>query len=148
MKTLHDLNDLKKSMFKSVEPTKPKVVKPKVDQAELDVLNYFSKKGAPIKVEADMVKLGEDGLPIDPKALEGKTFVHFKGNRYQFVEMATDSETLAPLVVYRQLYGDPSTPNSSAAARQKLWVRPAKMFFEIISRDGYVGPRFQLEANS
>lgn len=145
MKTLHDLSDLKKSMFKPTEAPKPKAVKPKVDQAELDVLNYFSKKGASVKVASDAIELGEDGLPVNPKALEGRTFVHFKGKRYQFVEMATDSETLAPLVVYRQLYGDPSSPNSSAVARQKLWVRPAKMFFEIISRDGYVGPRFQLE---
>lgn len=137
MKTLHDLSDLKKSMFKAAEAPKPKVIKPKVDQAELEVLNYFSKKGAPVKVESKEIELGEDGLPVDPKALEDKVFVHFKGKRYQFVEMATDSETLAPLVVYRQLYGE-----------NKLWVRPAKMFFEIISRDGYVGPRFQMDGTT
>ena len=35
--------------------------------------------------------------------------------------------------VYRALYGECG-----------LWVRPAKMFFETIERDGYVGPRFKL----
>ena len=66
-------------------------------------------------------------------ALVGREFVHFKGNRYRLEGFAKDSETLEEMVVYRALYGEGG-----------LWVRPARMFFETIERDGYHGPRFQL----
>ena len=79
------------------------------------------------------IELNADGLPVDPKSLEGREFVHFKGNRYRLEAFATDSETLAPMVVYRPLYGE-----------SKLWVRPAKMFFEHVDRPDYHGPRFRL----
>ena len=46
---------------------------------------------------------------------------------------AKDSETLEEMVVYRALYGDGG-----------LWVRPAKMFFETIERDGKKMKRFEL----
>jgi len=57
---------------------------------------------------------------------------HFKGNLYELVGIATHSETLEPMVVYRALYG-----------AKGLWVRPASMWTEIVERDGYHGPRFQ-----
>lgn len=58
---------------------------------------------------------------------------HFKGNEYQVEEIATDSETLEPVVIYRALYGE-----------HKLWVRPVKMFLEEVDKPeiGYKGPRF------
>lgn len=58
---------------------------------------------------------------------------HFKGNEYEVVGVAKDSETLAPFVVYRALYGD----------TQQLWIRPAAMFLEKIERDGKRMPRFE-----
>ena len=58
---------------------------------------------------------------------------HFKGKEYQLIGIATHSETMEPMVVYRALYGE-----------QGLWVRPAAMWTERIERDGYCGPRFQL----
>lgn len=67
------------------------------------------------------------------QTLAGREFVHFKGNRYRLEGFAKDSETLEDMVVYRALYGEGG-----------LWVRPARMFFETIDRDGYHGPRFQL----
>ena len=67
--------------------------------------------------------------------LKGREFRHFKGNRYELVDYAKDSETTEQMVVYRQLYGE-----------GPLWVRPAKMFFETITRDGKTFPRFQLLA--
>ena len=45
---------------------------------------------------------------------------------------AKDSETLEEMVVYRALYGE-----------RGLWVRPAKMFFETIERDGRTMKRFE-----
>lgn len=57
---------------------------------------------------------------------------HFKGNEYQLLGIATHSETMEPMVVYRALYGE-----------MGLWVRPASMWTEQVERDGYCGPRFQ-----
>ena len=65
--------------------------------------------------------------------LVGREFVHFKGNHYRLEGFAKDSETLEEMVVYRALYGDGG-----------LWVRPAKMFFENIERDGKIVKRFEL----
>ena len=41
---------------------------------------------------------------------------HYKGNRYEVIALATHSETLEPLVVYRALYGEGG-----------VWVRPLSM---------------------
>ena len=57
---------------------------------------------------------------------------HFKGKEYELIGVATHSETMDPMVVYRALYGE-----------QGLWVRPAAMWTEQVERDGYCGPRFQ-----
>lgn len=56
---------------------------------------------------------------------------HFKGNEYQLLYVARNSETLEPMVVYQALYGE-----------RGIWVRPAAMWNEIVERDGYQGPRF------
>lgn len=56
---------------------------------------------------------------------------HFKGNEYEVVGFAKDSETTEKMVIYKALYGD-----------QELWVRPYEMFREIIERDGKKIRRF------
>lgn len=57
---------------------------------------------------------------------------HFKGNEYEVVGIAKHSESLEPMVVYRALYGEGG-----------LWVRPASMWNEIVTRDGKSFPRFE-----
>jgi len=69
----------------------------------------------------------------EQKGLIGREFRHFKGNLYRLEGFAKDSETLEEMVVYRALYGE-----------RGLWVRPAKMFFETIERDGKKMKRFEL----
>ncbi len=69
----------------------------------------------------------------EQKQVIGHTFRHFKGNLYRLEGFAKDSETLEELVVYRALYGE-----------HGLWVRPAKMFFETVERDGKTMRRFEL----
>ena len=69
----------------------------------------------------------------DRTALVGREFIHFKGGHYRLEGFAKDSETLEEMVVYRALYGEGG-----------LWVRPAKMFFETIERNGKVLKRFEL----
>ena len=56
---------------------------------------------------------------------------HFKGMEYEVLGMATHSETLEAMVVYRQCYG-----------AQALWVRPAAMWNEPVTRDGVTYQRF------
>ena len=56
---------------------------------------------------------------------------HFKGNLYEVIAIARHSETLEPMVVYRALYGDGG-----------VWVRPAAMWNEEITRDGKTMRRF------
>ena len=48
-------------------------------------------------------------------------------------QQLAEDETLEEMVVYRALYGDGG-----------LWVRPAKMFFETVERDGKTMKRFEL----
>ena len=56
---------------------------------------------------------------------------HFKGNEYQVLGVARHSETEEEMVVYRALYGEGG-----------LWVRPAAMWLETVTRDGITQPRF------
>ena len=56
---------------------------------------------------------------------------HFKGNEYELLCVAKHSETLEEMVVYRALYGD-----------QGVWVRPRRMWDEIVERDGEKIRRF------
>lgn len=56
---------------------------------------------------------------------------HFKGNEYEVIGIAKDSETLKEMVVYRALYGE-----------KELWIREKQMFLETIERDGKLIKRF------
>lgn len=58
-------------------------------------------------------------------------YQHFKGNYYQVLHLAKDSETEEFFVVYQPEYGDKS-----------IWIRPLAMFTETITRDGKEFQRF------
>ena len=61
-----------------------------------------------------------DSLPLG-------RYRHYKGKYYEVIGVATHSETMEKLVVYRALYG-----------KFDLWVRPLAMFLEAVvveSRD-------------
>lgn len=59
---------------------------------------------------------------------------HFKGNLYELLCIATDSETLENMVVYKALYGDGG-----------IWVRPLSMWSEEVTLpDGTKTKRFTL----
>lgn len=59
---------------------------------------------------------------------------HYKGNKYEVIGVASHSETLEPMVVYRALYGE-----------HGLWVRPASMWSEEVEVNGEKVKRFELE---
>ena len=56
---------------------------------------------------------------------------HFKGNEYEVIGIAKNSETLEETVVYKALYG-----------KNELWVRPLSMWNETVERDGKTFKRF------
>ena len=65
--------------------------------------------------------------------MEVKTgrYRHFKGNEYELLYIAKDSETLEDMVVYKALYGEGG-----------IWVRPLKMWNETVVCDGKEYKRF------
>lgn len=92
------------------------------------------------RIDFDAVKTPE-ALPVkeekqakeilEPQEITLGKYRHFKGNEYEVVGFAKDSETTDKMVIYKALYGE-----------QELWVRPYDMFREIIERDGKKIRRF------
>ena len=60
------------------------------------------------------------------KLLKNLIYKHFKGDYYLVEEIAKDSETKEPVVVYRRLYGEGD-----------LWVRPLEMFLSEVDHEKY-----------
>jgi len=63
-------------------------------------------------------------------------YTHYKGNEYEVIDTVIHSETKELLVLYKPL-----------TSSSKLWVRPYKMFFEMINIDGKGVPRFKLKSS-
>ncbi len=64
---------------------------------------------------------------------------HFKGNLYEVIAVArnSESEIKEEVVVYKALY------EVKDYWKDSLWVRPKKMFLETIERDWKIMPRFE-----
>lgn len=77
------------------------------------------------------VPLIEKLMMTYPRKDGSRYFQHFKGGMYRYVRTAFDSETKERMVIYQALYGE-----------QQYWVRPEKMFFETVERDGRKFARF------
>lgn len=60
-------------------------------------------------------------------------YEHYKGNKYELLHVAKNSETLENMVVYKALYGE-----------GEIWVRPLSMWSEQVEIDGKSVPRFKL----
>lgn len=54
---------------------------------------------------------------------------HYKGGIYELVGEAILESDLTPMIVYR-------------AADGRLWIRPTRVFFEMVEVDGAPVPRF------
>lgn len=61
-------------------------------------------------------------------------YKHYKGNIYEVIGIATHSETLDKLVVYKATYQKEG---------ENLWVRPLSMFVETVVVDGKTVKRFE-----
>lgn len=66
-------------------------------------------------------------------ALKLGIYQHYSGKQYEVMGIARHSESLEELVIYKALYPP-----------YDYWVRPLKMFLEVVEREGQVMPRFQL----
>lgn len=69
--------------------------------------------------------------------LQTGKYKHYKGNEYEVIGIAKQSETLEKLVVYKALY---------QTEGENLWVRPLEMFLEEIEIQGKKIKRFQFIA--
>lgn len=63
-------------------------------------------------------------------------YKHYKGNLYEVIGIAKHSETLENMVVYKALYVSEFEENA-------LWVRPEKMFKELVTHEGKTVARFE-----
>lgn len=63
---------------------------------------------------------------MDMRMKPGDIVRHFKGNEYEILHIAKDSETMEDVVVYRARYGEGG-----------VWVRPFQMFFSPVDREKY-----------
>ena len=63
---------------------------------------------------------------MDLRLQPGDIVRHFKGNQYEILHIAQDSETMEKMVVYRALYGE-----------RGVWVRPLEMFLSPVDREKY-----------
>lgn len=64
-------------------------------------------------------------------------YLHYKGHEYEVIGVASDSENLEELVVYRALYDSEGFPVGS------LWVRKKRNFEEMVECNGKMVPRFK-----
>ena len=63
---------------------------------------------------------------MNNRVAPGDVVRHFKGNQYEILCFALDSETQQEMVVYRALYGE-----------RGIWVRPKDMFLSKVDRQKY-----------
>ena len=63
---------------------------------------------------------------MENRIMPGDIVRHFKGNRYEVLHIALDSETQEEMIVYRALYGE-----------RGIWVRPKAMFLSKVDREKY-----------
>ena len=63
-------------------------------------------------------------------------YSHYKGKMHRVIGVVHHSETLEELVVYQALY------ESKEFGKDAIWVRPKKMFLEMVIVEGKEVPRF------
>lgn len=61
-------------------------------------------------------------------------YKHYKGKDYEVIGVAKHSETLEELVIYKALYQKEG---------ENLWVRPLRMFTEMVVVEGKEVKRFE-----
>jgi len=78
-----------------------------------------------------MISVPDEQLNVP--AIELGRYQHYKGNFYEVIGVALDSESIQPVVMYKPLY----------ASKVEYWVRPYEMFVGTVTMDGNEVPRFK-----
>lgn len=73
---------------------------------------------------------------METKIKVGQIYKHYKGDEYQILSLAKDSETEEWMVVYERI-------TDHIHEGWKVWVRPLAMFEEQVDTAEYKGPRFE-----
>ncbi len=66
--------------------------------------------------------------------METGLYKHYKGKLYEVIGIATHSETLEKLVVYKATY---------QVEGENIWVRPLEMFQSLVEVNGEIVKRFE-----
>ena len=115
----------------SVPPMSSMILVANDGSFQIDFSDGENDMPTPAAEEAIAQPVSEEPELVPEEFVKGR-YRHFKGNEYEVVDFAKDSETTEQMVIYRALYGD-----------HDLWVRPYTMFQEIIERDGMKMRRFE-----
>lgn len=74
----------------------------------------------------------DDHFYLSSYTVKSGKYQHFKGNEYEVLGSALNSENCQETIIYKALYGE-----------QKVWVRPAHEFYEHIFKNGKFVKRFE-----
>ena len=67
------------------------------------------------------------------------TYLHYRTEQlYEVIGFALHSETYEEMVIYKALYF------CEKFGANQVWVRPRKMFLEMVEHNGCIVPRFML----
>ena len=81
-----------------------------------------------------MINVPDDQLNVPYIGLG--VYQHYKGNKYEVIGVALDSENVQPYVIYKPLY----------ESKIQYWVRPYDMFVGTLIIDGVEAPRFKKQS--
>ncbi len=102
----------------------------------IESLSWVEWEKMPEPLFIPLINLKEQGFDFQ-EHLNSKIVEHYKGKKYKIIGEGKHSETQEDLVIYRALY------DSEEFGKNALWIRPKKMFYEKITKDGKEVPRFQ-----
>lgn len=105
-----------------------------VEFASVDEANAFVPPewfGEEVTLENEYTNAAISRKRLELPPIAPGRYRHFKGKEYEVLSIASHSETMEPMVVYRALYGEGG-----------VWVRPAVMWCEKVEHEGRIVPRF------
>lgn len=115
------------------EETKTEEEKPVEKSSEIYEKSEPKSEIVPEKKEEAPMRTKSLGVPNGRKLVVGGHYKHFKGGDYLVLSLAKDHETFEDQVVYAEL-------NNKAI----IWVRPLKLFLDMVDDHGNAKQRFEL----
>ncbi len=79
-------------------------------------------------------------IHLGDQPLIGTIWQHYKGKKYKVIAIGKHSETLEDMIVYQGQY------SSKEFGPNPIWMRPLKMWEELVEYDGKKVPRFVISS--